>query len=77
MLGDIATFLIAQAEHAAEEEGGSFLVSPELGLMIWTLVLFFATMFVLYKFAFPPIGRRRAASASSTSATSTPPGRRR
>ncbi|CAN5464700.1 hypothetical protein BH10ACT11_BH10ACT11_02770 [soil metagenome] len=40
---------------AAEEEGGSFLVSPGLGLMIWTLVLFLVVMWVLAKFAFPPI----------------------
>jgi F-type H+-transporting ATPase subunit b len=54
---DIGVFLIAQAEHAAEEEeGGSFLVSPDLGLMIWTLVLFGFTMWVLSKFAFPKIG---------------------
>jgi F-type H+-transporting ATPase subunit b len=57
LLGDIGTFLIAQAEHAAaEDEGGSFLVSPGLGLMIWTLVLFLITMGVLAKFAFPKIG---------------------
>src|SRR4051794_14311996 len=37
------------------EEGGSFLVSPGLGLMIWTLVLFLFTMWVLSKFAFPKI----------------------
>jgi F-type H+-transporting ATPase subunit b len=42
------------AEHA-EEEGGSFLVSPGLGLMIWTLVLFLFTMWVLSKVAFPKI----------------------
>jgi F-type H+-transporting ATPase subunit b len=54
-VADIGLFLIAQAEHAAEEEGGSFLVSPGLGLMIWTLVLFLIVMFVLRKYAFPPI----------------------
>jgi F-type H+-transporting ATPase subunit b len=41
---------------ATEEEGGSFLVSPGLGLMIWTLILFLFTMWVLAKFAFPKIG---------------------
>jgi F-type H+-transporting ATPase subunit b len=40
---------------AAEDSGGSFLVSPALGLMIWTLVLFGVTMFVLAKVAFPRI----------------------
>jgi F-type H+-transporting ATPase subunit b len=39
----------------AEEEGGSFLVSPDIGLMIWTLVIFGLSMFVLGKLAFPRI----------------------
>jgi F-type H+-transporting ATPase subunit b len=56
VLSDIGVFLLAQAEQAAEDEGGSFLVSPGLGLMIWTLVLFLITMGVLAKFAFPKIG---------------------
>jgi F-type H+-transporting ATPase subunit b len=34
---------------------GSFLVSPSLGLMIWTLVVFLFTMYVLSKVAFPRI----------------------
>jgi len=37
----------------AKSSGGSFLVSPGLGLMIWTLFLF--TMYVLKKLAFPRI----------------------
>lgn len=41
---------------ATEEEGGSFLVSPALGLMFWTLLAFGVTMFVLSKLAFPRIG---------------------
>ena len=41
---------------AASEEGGSFLVTPGLGLMIWTLIAFAATMYVLKKLAFPRIG---------------------
>ena len=57
LAAQIATFLLAQAEHGAEEEeGGSFLVSPELGLMIWTLVLFLIVMWVLSRTAFPKIG---------------------
>jgi F-type H+-transporting ATPase subunit b len=35
--------------------GGSFLVSPNLGLMIWTLAVFLFTMYVLSKVAFPRI----------------------
>src|SRR5918998_1008002 len=39
----------------AAEEGGSFLVSPANRLMIWTLVVFAVSMFVLAKLAFPRI----------------------
>jgi F-type H+-transporting ATPase subunit b len=46
--------LAAEAAHG-EEGGGSFLVSPGLGLMIWTLILFLFTMWVLSKLAFPKI----------------------
>ena len=53
LLATIATVLPVAAE---DEGGGSFLVSPGLGLMIWTLLLFGITMFVLGKFAFPRIG---------------------
>jgi F-type H+-transporting ATPase subunit b len=54
LLGNIGALPLA-AEAAGEEGGGSFLVSPGLGLMIWTLVLFGFTMWVLYKLAFPKI----------------------
>ncbi len=47
--------LIPLAAESGGEEGGSFLVSPGLGLMIWTLVLFLFTMWVLSKVAFPKI----------------------
>jgi F-type H+-transporting ATPase subunit b len=43
---------------AATEGGGgsgSFLVSPDVGLMIWTLVVFAISMFILSKLAFPRI----------------------
>jgi F-type H+-transporting ATPase subunit b len=40
---------------AAEDGGGSFLVSPDIGLMIWTLIVFGLSMFVLGKLAFPRI----------------------
>lgn len=41
---------------AASSGGGSFLVSPNVGLMIWTLVVFGISMYVLSKVAFPRIG---------------------
>ena len=40
---------------ASGDSGGSFLVSPNLGLMIWTLLVFGFTMYVLSKVAFPRI----------------------
>ncbi|HKO37608.1 MAG TPA: F0F1 ATP synthase subunit B [Solirubrobacterales bacterium] len=53
LIGYILPLAAEAAEHG--EEGGSFLVSPGLGLMIWTLVLFLITMWVLSKVAFPKI----------------------
>src|SRR5450631_3204331 len=35
--------------------GGSFLITPNVGLMIWTLLLFAISMYVLAKLAFPRI----------------------
>jgi F-type H+-transporting ATPase subunit b len=49
------SYIAAATALAAEEGGGSFLVSPGLGLMIWTLILFLITMWVLNKVAFPRI----------------------
>ena len=65
-LGDI--LLLA----ATEEEGGSFLVSPNVGLMIWTLLAFGTTLYLLNKLAFPRIAealdRRRLAIEESINA---------
>jgi F-type H+-transporting ATPase subunit b len=61
----MVTFLAA----AAEEEGGSFLVTPSVGLMIWTLLAFGITLWLLNKLAFPRIAealdkRRKAIEES-------------
>jgi F-type H+-transporting ATPase subunit b len=56
MLASIANYVVfAQAEGGGEEEGGSFLVSPDVGLMIWTLLVFGLSMYLLGKLAFPRI----------------------
>ena len=47
--------IVLGATEVAKEEGGSFLVTPGVGLMIWTLLVFFFTLWVLKKFAFPAI----------------------
>ena len=61
---------------AAEEGGGSFLVSPDVGLMIWTLIVFVLSMVVLSKLAFPRIAealdtRQRAIEDAIDTAEST------
>jgi F-type H+-transporting ATPase subunit b len=55
-LTNVLFFAQAEAEHGGEEEGGSFLVTPDVGLMIWTLLVFGLTMLLLWKLAFPRIG---------------------
>ena len=65
LFGEIANVLLLAQEtteaageagaHGEEDEGGSFLVTPSLGLMIWTLLVFLFTMYVLSKVAFPRI----------------------
>jgi F-type H+-transporting ATPase subunit b len=47
--------LVSIAAQLPVADSGSFLVSPGLGLMIWTLVVFGFTMWVLSKLAFPRI----------------------
>jgi F-type H+-transporting ATPase subunit b len=52
-----------------EEESGNFLVSPNVGLMIWTLLAFGITLFILRRAAFPRIAealdkRRKAIEES-------------
>jgi len=39
----------------AADSGGSFLVTPGIGLMIWTLLVFGISLYVLAKLAFPRI----------------------
>jgi F-type H+-transporting ATPase subunit b len=55
MLATLTDTLIFAAEAGGEDEEGSFLVSPGVGLMVWTLVLFGVSMFILWKVAFPRI----------------------
>ncbi|MGH2991303.1 MAG: F0F1 ATP synthase subunit B, partial [Solirubrobacterales bacterium] len=52
-------FVLFAQEHgggAAEEDSGNFLVTPNIGLMIWTLIAFGITMLILKRLAFPRIG---------------------
>jgi F-type H+-transporting ATPase subunit b len=59
---------------AAKSGEGNFLVTPGLGLMLWTLAAFGLTLFVLYKLAFPRIAdaldrRQRAIEESIDTAS--------
>ena len=40
---------------AAEKGGGSFLVQPGIGLMVWTLFVFVVSMVILSRAAWPRI----------------------
>ena len=68
-LSDIGNVLVLAA---TEEEGGSFLVSPNVGLMIWTLIAFLSAFLILRKYAYPHIDaflqRRADAIAESLDA---------
>lgn len=60
------------AAEGAKEENKSFLVSPDAGAMIWTLIVFVAAWVILAKVAFPKIGealdKRQAAINESIEA---------
>jgi F-type H+-transporting ATPase subunit b len=49
------TGIITAPLAAATTENSNFLVSPDVGLMIWTLLAFLITFYVLRKLAFPRI----------------------
>ena len=51
MLSIPSTVMLA----AEESGGGSFLVKPGIGLMIWTLLVFFGAFLLLRKYAWPQI----------------------
>jgi len=60
----------------AASDSGNFLVSPSVGLMIWLLLAFFVTLFILRKYAFPAISdaldrRQRAIEESIDAAERT------
>src|ERR671931_2529573 len=65
--------MLAAVPPIAAESSGNFLVSPNVGLMIWTLLAFFIAFYILRRAAFPRIEealdrRRRAIEDSIDSA---------
>jgi F-type H+-transporting ATPase subunit b len=51
----LGTTHIAPVLAATDSGSGSFLVSPNVGLMIWTLIVFGISLYLLRKLAFPRI----------------------
>ncbi len=45
------------ASHIPIASSGSFLISPNVGLMIWTIVVFAISLVVLRRWVFPQIGK--------------------
>jgi F-type H+-transporting ATPase subunit b len=45
----------AVTAHLPFAAGGSFLITPNVGLMVWVLVVFFISFFVLRKWVYPAI----------------------
>jgi F-type H+-transporting ATPase subunit b len=52
---DLLSFIPILAAESGGEGGGSFLVTPGIGLMVWTLVAFGILLWLLNKLAFPRI----------------------
>jgi len=51
----MGSFVLAASSGGSSGSSGSFLISPNVGLMIWTLILFGLSMYILAKLAFPRI----------------------
>jgi F-type H+-transporting ATPase subunit b len=59
---------MATAVHIPIASSGSFLITPNVGLMIWVLVVFVVSFLILRRFVFPAIGQaldRRAAAINA------------
>lgn len=73
MLSSMATsllpYLLPLQAAAEEDDGGNPLLEASPGLMVWTLVIFGITLFILRRYVFGPVGaaieKRRADIASS------------
>jgi F-type H+-transporting ATPase subunit b len=51
----LATILVIAQDEGGGDSGGNFLVTPNVGLMIWTLIAFGLTLYILRRLAFPRI----------------------
>jgi F-type H+-transporting ATPase subunit b len=54
MLGSLI-FAVSSGSSSSSSSSGSFLISPNVGLMVWTLLLFLLSMVFLARYVFPRI----------------------
>jgi len=47
--------MLVIAQTTTTDESSNFLVSPDVGLMIWTVIAFLVALFILRKYAWPAI----------------------
>ena len=80
LLSYVLKQMAAVSHLPVASSSGSFLITPNVGLMIWTLLLFGISMYILWKSRSPGSPRRSTgASTQSRSRSTTPsrcPGRR-
>jgi F-type H+-transporting ATPase subunit b len=55
-IGTLATFLLPLQAAVEEDNGDNPLLKASPGLMIWTLVIFGITLFILKRYVFGPLG---------------------
>ena len=55
LLSSVLSLVAPTLAYAAEEGGKPNLLSPNGGVMLWTLLIFVALLFVLSKYAFKPL----------------------
>lgn len=57
-MGDLIAYLpLLQAAEAEADEGVNPLLAPSPGLMVWTLVMFLVTLFILKRYVLGPVGQ--------------------
>jgi len=60
---------MSAAAHIPLASSGSFLITPNVGLMVWVLVIFLIVFLILRKWVFPVIGAALDARAASISSS--------
>lgn len=56
-MGDLIAYLPLLQAEAETDEGVNPLLAPSPGLMVWTLVMFLVTLFILKRYVLGPVGQ--------------------